>query len=81
MNVIYQIHEFCVNNFHYHNAVDDYRYSHYQTLAACVVAGAFAVRNLVAEDLGQTGDDYNAMILSHLSYSGDGNVDETVAAD
>jgi hypothetical protein len=45
--VIYQIHDFCVNNFRYHNGAvgDDYHsYNHYQTSddSACEAAAAVA---------------------------------------
>lgn len=42
MRVIYQIHDFCVNNFHYHNVADDdyHSCSHYQTSATAYEAVA-----------------------------------------
>jgi hypothetical protein len=47
--VIYQIHDFCVNNFRYHSVADDYHsYNHYQTFAAYeeVVEVAVAVAHI-----------------------------------
>lgn len=83
MLVIYQIHDFCVNNFHYHNAVDgDYRWcSHYRTLAiACEAAAATVDRNSNV-DLDRTDDDCNATKLPiRWSCSDDDSVDELEAA-
>jgi hypothetical protein len=83
MLVIYQIHDFCANNFHYHNAVDDdYRWcSHYRTLAtACEEAAATVDRNWRA-DLLRTGGDCNAMSLrSHWSCFDGDSVDGLAAA-
>lgn len=84
MHVIYQIHDFCANNFHYHNAVDgDYHWcSHYRTLViACEAVAAKVVGHNLNVDWDRTDDDCNAMkLLIHLSCSGDGNADELEAA-
>lgn len=47
MVVIYQIHDFCEYNFHYHNVVDgDYRcYSHYRTYEATACEAAAVGRS------------------------------------
>lgn len=80
MFVIYQIHDFCVNNFHYHNAVDDYHWcSHYQTLATAYEAAVVAADRNSNVDQRRTDDGCNAKSLpNRSSYSGDGNVDATV---
>ena len=82
MCVIYQIHDFCVNNFHYYNVADDdyHSYSHYQTsVIACEVAVEVLGRNLTDQD--QTGGDCSATIpRNHQSCFDDDNVDEIEAA-
>lgn len=66
--VIYQIHDFCVNSFHYHNANFDDYYNRYQTLAVTACEAASVDHNS-SEDCFQTDDDYNGeKVLSHLSY-------------
>lgn len=72
-----------MNNFHYHNAVDDdYHWcSHYQTLviACCEAAVAKVDRNLNVDFDRIDGDCNEMMLLIHWSYFDDDNVDELVA--
>lgn len=81
MHVIYQIHDFCVNNFHYHNEVDgDYHWcNHYRTLViACEVAVAMVDHNSNV-DCHRTDDDCNVTrVQSHLTYFDDDNADAAV---
>lgn len=85
MFVIYQIHDFCVNNFHYHNVVDgDYRWcSHYRTSAtACEAAAAKVDRNSSVDSGGRIDDDCNGRTRRiHWSCSDDDNVDGIGAVD
>lgn len=84
MHVIYQIHDFCVNNFHYHNVVDgDYRWcSHYQTLATAYEAAVAMVGRSSSADWDRTDDDCSGMMrLIRCSCSGDDNVDGIAAVD
>jgi hypothetical protein len=83
--VIYQIHDFCVNNFHYHNVVD-YYYIHYQTSTAIacelVAANDPSDHNLSADccHYRQTGDDCNvAKCHFHCSCFDGDNADAVVA--
>lgn len=76
--VIYQIHDFCVNSFHYHNANSDDYYSHYRTLAvtACEEASVASVAHNSSADCLRIDDGYNAKKPpNHLSYSGGDNAD------
>jgi hypothetical protein len=79
--VIYQIHDFSVNNFHYHNANSDDYCSHYRTLVAiaCVEAWVALVDHNCCQHCCQTDDDCNAeMPLFHLSCSDDDNAEREV---
>jgi hypothetical protein len=83
MPVIYQIHDFCANNFHYHNAVDgDYRWcSHYRTLATACEEVAATVDHNSNADSDQIDGDCNAMSRPiRWSYSDDDSADGIVAA-
>lgn len=85
MLVIYQIHDFCANNFHYHNvADDDYRWcSHYRTSAtACGAAVAKVADRNSSADWGRIDGDCNGTtVLIHWSCSDDDNVDGIGAVD
>jgi hypothetical protein len=85
--VIYQIHDFCVNSFHYHNANSDDYYSHYRTLAeiayevASAAMVAFAGHNSSAGYL-RIDDGYSEeTIPSHLSYFDDDSADAIVGGE
>lgn len=79
MNVIYQIHDFCVNNCHYRNDLVDGDYhwcNHYQTSVTACEAAAASVHNW-SGDLHRIDGGCNVMTLrSRLTYFDDGNVDE-----